>query len=82
MFILNQPVDMVAIHNFEGNVTPLRFRIDGEDGKQVCLLKIINRDRDKTKLAFHCRTIINGSQHEVEMHYIILEHKWMLANVK
>jgi hypothetical protein len=79
---VNKPIEVIAIFDEKGTMTPLKFRILGEDGNQVFKVKIKTVDKDKIKIVYRCVTLVNGIQREVELHYMIQEHKWILFNMR
>lgn len=82
MIQINKSVEVITVHEINGAMTPLRFRVDSEDGMQVCKLKIKTVNKYKDKLTYRCITVINDQQREVELHYLLQETKWILANIR
>lgn len=82
MAILNKPIEMIAINDVKGNVRPLRFRVDTDDGKQVCTIKVKTLDRYKDNLVYRCAILLNGVHREAELQYMLMEHKWILVYIK
>lgn len=84
MKILAKPVEVIAWFENKGNITPIRFRMEGEDNSY----KVIKVDRvimkQKEKLAgnfmhiFRCSSVINGVEKVYELKYEINTCKWML----
>lgn len=78
------PVDVIAMHSANGDIHPLRFRIEDE---QHQLLRIDIEEIISSKKVlyvgieaqiFLCRTTVQGRKWLFELRYMIRSHNWCL----
>ena len=84
MNALNRPVEMIAVCSPEGQLSPARFRVKGDDGEQLVVR--IRRIRDKELVPymgvetfrFVCTAVIGGRERVFELRYSVRDHRWVL----
>ena len=84
MKILAKPVDMIACFNGEGDVEPLRFQIEKEDGERLVIRvhRIISYENIQpagvNAILFRCQSEIRGAWTLYELKFRVKEHRWEL----
>lgn len=84
MKVYAKPIEMVSYTKINGEIHPIRFRMQLEDES----VKVIKVDRIITKsdeklagnnmIIFRCQSVINGVQTLFEIKYELSTCKWML----
>lgn len=84
MKVVAKPIEMIAWFTKDGILSPLRFRIEGED-QTVSVIrvdKIIQKDKERfagnPMMVFKCQSLINGVQKIYEIKYEVNTCKWIL----
>jgi len=78
------PVDVIAMHSADGQIRPLRFRMEDESHQllRVNIDEIVNcRDVQYVGIEaqiFLCKAFVNGKQWLFELKYTIRSHSWCL----
>ena len=78
------PVDMIAMHSANGDIHPLRFRMEDEQ-HQLLRIDIEEIISSKTVLyvgieaqIFLCKATVQGRKWLFELRYTIRSHSWCL----
>lgn len=80
----NTPVDVISVCSAEGEIRPLRFRIEQEDHSliRVDITEIISSRQipyvGVEAQIFLCRAVVDGTQWLFELKYTIRSHCWSL----
>lgn len=83
--ISNVPVQMINVVDTTGDITPLKFRIEGDDRSLITvnILKTLSRQDcnfvGQQYVKYVCSAEIEGRQVIFEMKYLVLTHKWVLS---
>jgi hypothetical protein len=85
MKVINKSIEMIAMHNKDGEPKPIRFRITDENSeeyvypvKQV-LTKVKEKCEGNLVWRFNCYVMMDGNiQRLVEIRYHIMETRWYL----
>lgn len=80
------PVDVIAMHSIDGNIQPLRLRIENEN--RQCFRVDIDEIIKTTEITyvgaeariFLCRATVEGRRWLFELKYRIRSHSWYLLN--
>lgn len=78
------PVDVIAMHSANGQIRPLRFRMEDEAHQllRVDIDEVVNcRDIQYVGIEaqiFLCKAFVNGKQWLFELKYTIRSHSWCL----
>ena len=78
------PVDVIAMHSANGQIRPLRFRMEDEAHQllRVDIDEVVNcRDIQYAGIEaqiFLCKAFVNGKQWLFELKYTIRSHSWCL----
>ncbi len=81
---VNIPVQMMAVTDRDGKVTPLWFRFEAEDHhiEKVAIEKTISRDESMyvgiREKRFVCSVVIGEERHLLELRYHIENQKWRI----
>ena len=87
MFLLEQnicPVDVICVYSANGDIRPLRFRMEDEDHQllRVDIDEIIScREVQYVGIEAHiflCRAMVQGKKTLFELKYTIRSHSWCL----
>ncbi|MGE5633243.1 MAG: hypothetical protein ACM3TR_19435 [Caulobacteraceae bacterium] len=79
-----KPIEVISLFDFEGNVSPIRFRYidDHEIALVVSIDKVLKKDIDKfagnKMLKFSCISNLNGLSKTYEIRYEIDTCRWFL----
>ena len=83
MKILNQPIDMIACHDVNGKILPIKFQVT--DNEEACTIKIgrvVNQETvkilGKIVLCFTCVSVINGIQKRYELRFHPETIQWVI----
>jgi len=84
MKVIAKPIEMVSWSDKNGNLKPVRFRIENED-ESVSVIKIdkvLTMDREKLAgnhmLVYKCQSVIKGAERLFEIKYELNSCKWIL----
>ena len=78
------PIDVIAMHSADGQIRPLRFRMEDESHQllRVDIAEIIScRPIQYVGIEaqiFLCKAFVNGKQWLFELKYTIRSHSWCL----
>lgn len=81
---VNIPVQMMAVTDRDGKVTPLWFRFEAEDHhiEKVAIERTISRDESMyvgvREKRFVCSVVIGEERHLLELRYHIENQKWRI----
>lgn len=82
---LNYPIDVISVCSAEGEIRPLRFRMEDDqhqllrvDVREVLSIKHVHYVGIEAQL-FICRVCSGGSDWMVELKYTIRSHSWCLS---
>ncbi len=81
---VNIPVQMMAVTDRDGKVTPLWFRFEAEDHhiEKVAIERTISRDESifvgVREKRFVCSVVIGAERHLIELRYHIENQKWRI----
>lgn len=83
MKIIMKEIEMIAYFECEGTPTPLKYRIEGEEGKHVVSVeKILWHQEDKRAgnrmLTYLCQSNFCGVMRQYELRYETQSLKWFL----
>lgn len=89
MNILNKPIEMIAIHDTDGKIKPIRFRVTTNDEEQIVVpIKSVQHSHEEkikgTKEVirrFLCLVKINDYQRLCEIEYNLYTMKWTLVKM-
>ena len=87
MKVIAKPIEMVAWFENQGNINPIRFRMECEDKsyKVIKIDKVIKKNSEKIAgnimQIFICSSIIDGIEKNYELKYEINSCKWMLFKI-
>ena len=87
MKLVNKKIDMISWTSKDGSVTPVRFRLEEEDGETLIIKvdRIIQTDRNKfggsPTLRFLCSSIIDGIEKLYELTCNCDSQKWLLRKI-
>lgn len=87
MKVYNKPISVVSITDFRGNITPIKWKIEGNDGEHLTykITQIMKRDRKriagKTSIEIVCLTVINGIEKPCELRYVPDNTSWSLFKI-
>lgn len=78
---MNKRIEMVFWSDTEGNLHPIKFRVDTEDDKVTCkvlMCVFIEENRFSGHRVLNYRATIdnNGTKQEVKLVYEVDEHRW------
>ena len=84
MKVVNKPIELISKTNFEGVITPVKFRFQGEDEawREVKIDRIITRELNKlagNKIwVYECQSLMNDIIILYQLRYEIESCKWKL----
>lgn len=87
MKVVNLPVEMISKTNLEGVITPVKFRLVGEDEAwiQIKVDQIITKELNKLAgnktWVYECQSIINGTKKPYQLRYEVDTCKWKLFKI-
>jgi hypothetical protein len=86
MKIINREIEMIASHDREGNIRPIRFRItEDEENRFVPVNKVVKQTKEKFEgqeyIKFTCLVTVNELQVLSEIKYILKSCKWILFKI-
>ena len=87
MKVVAKPIEVIAMTDTKGNITPLRLRIAQEDESvQVIKIdKIIDRTHEKhagnAMLVYTCQSLIGNFEKRYELKYEIGTCRWVLFKI-
>lgn len=86
MKLLNKQIDMISWTSKEGVVTPVRFRLEGDEGLHVIRVDhVIQSERAVfggiATLTFRCSSLIRGTEKIYELTYHCGNHIWRLKKI-
>jgi hypothetical protein len=85
--VVAKSIDVLAIFNKEGVLTPIKFKITGEDEAEVTIKvdRVLTRELEKLAgnkmFVFKCQSAINGVEKVYELKYGLETCKWMLFKI-
>ena len=84
MEMKNTPVDVISVCSADGQIRPLRFRMEDEahqllriDIAEVISMKPVQYVGIEAQI-FLCRATVNGKEWLLELKYTIRTHSWCL----
>lgn len=84
MKIYAKPIEMISYTKLNGEINPIRFRLQLEDDslKVIKVEKVLIRDVEKlagnNMMVFKCKSVINNIEKLFEIKYELNTCKWML----
>jgi hypothetical protein len=84
MKVIAKPIEMVSYTKSNGEINPIRFRLQLEDEsvKVIKIDRIIIKGNEKlagnNMIIFNCQSTIDGVQRLFEIKYELATCKWML----
>ena len=87
MRILARPIEVISYTDNNGDIRPLRFRlqVDDEPLKVIKVDKVIIKETEKlagnTMLIFKCQSFIDNVEKLFELRYEIKTCKWVLFKI-
>ncbi|MDU4147927.1 MAG: hypothetical protein E7H86_08965 [Bifidobacterium breve] len=82
MKIVNKPIDVIAYCNKDGDIEPIRIRLDE---KVIRIERILARETEKLcgnyMEKFTCTSTINNVEKMFEIKYELKTHKWILFKI-
>lgn len=84
LFPINIPIQMLAITDRDGKVTPIWFKFETEEHhiEKIAVEKIISRDESNSvgvrEKKFICSAIIYGERRLMELRYHVENQKWRI----
>ena len=87
MKVVAKPIDMVSWTDKEGNVHPVRFRLQQPDESYVTIKvdRVVCRELEKLAgnkmLVYKCQSIVGGVQKIFELKYELGTCKWILFKI-
>ena len=87
MKIVAKPIDVMGKFNKEGILTPIKFKITGEDEGEVTIKvdRVLTRELEKLAgnkmFVYKCQSTINGIEKVYELKYSLETCKWMLFKI-
>lgn len=87
MKVLAQPIEMISYTNDRGEIRPIRFRIQTEDGtvKVIKIDKVMVKEIEKLAgnqmIVFNCQSVINNDIRRFEIKYELKTCKWILFKI-
>jgi len=80
-----KPVDMICVCSADGEIRPLRFRLENEEHQllRVDIEEVISSRKipyvGAEAQVFKCRGIADGIRWQFELKYLISIHSWVLT---
>ncbi len=87
MKVVAKPIDMLAWFDKGGTLTPIRFRMTGEDkcNHIIKIDRVITMGKEKLAgndmLVYRCESNIEGTEKIYELKFEIKTCKWMLFKI-
>ena len=86
MKVVSKKIDMIACFKKDGNINPIKFRIEEEDKCQVIKIeKIISTDLEKLcgnrMWVFTCSAVVDGVEKVFELKYDLEGCRWILYKI-
>lgn len=84
LFPVNIPIQMLAITDRDGKVTPIWFKFETEEHniEKIAIEKIISRDESYSvgvrEKKFICSAVICGERRLIELRYHVENQKWRI----
>ncbi|MGI6372016.1 MAG: hypothetical protein ACOX1R_02300 [Caldicoprobacterales bacterium] len=84
MSVIGRKIDMIVCTDVEGNMRPIRFRLETSDGSRVVInvkrsmVKNIRDFRGHKTIRFICQSIINNTLVNYEVTYETRTMRWLL----
>ena len=81
---LNTPIDVISVCSADGEIKPLRFRMEEEDHtlRRIDIAQVISTRQIQyvgiEAQIFLCRTTVEGQEWLFELKYTIRTHCWCL----
>lgn len=87
MDLLNLPVEMISVCTADGNITPIRFRLEDDEHRLqiiairqvVCAKPIQYAGIDA--IQYLCKATVDGKEKLFELRYTVRTHRWTLFRV-
>ena len=87
MELRNIPIDVICIIDKMGKLTPLKLRIENEDGSVITtkVNEIVYHKKNKyagyTTFDYGCKVVIDEIDQLIELRYFVLEHVWKVNKI-
>jgi hypothetical protein len=84
MKVINKSIEMIAMHNKDGEPRPIRFRVTDENSEEYVypVKQILTKSKEKFEehmvWRFNCFVEMNGFQRLCEIQYYLMETRWYL----
>ena len=81
---LNTPIDVISVCSADGEIKPLRFRMEGEDHtlRRIDIAQVISTRKIQyvgiEAHIFLCKALVEGKEWLFELIYTIRTHCWCL----
>ena len=81
---LNTPIDVISVCSADGEIKPLRFRMEGEDHtlRRIDIAQVISTRKIQyvgiEAHIFLCKALVEGKEWRFELKYTIRTHCWCL----
>ena len=81
---LNTPIDVISVCSADGEIKPLRFRMEGEDHtlRRIDIAQVISTRKIQyggiEGHIFLCKALVEGQEWLFELKYTIRTHCWCL----
>ena len=81
---LNTPIDVISVCSADGEIKPLRFRMEGEDHtpRRIDIAQVISTRKIQyvgiEAHIFLCKALVEGKEWLFELKYTIRTHCWCL----
>lgn len=85
--VISKPIEMITYTDSNGEVRPLRFRVEAENNirKVIKIDKIITKKKEKLAgnpmLVFKCQSAIGNMLKIFEIKYDLKDCKWILYKI-
>lgn len=87
MKIVAKPIHMIAWHKPDGNIQPIKFKIDNEKDKDI-IIKIdkiysieIERIAGNIMYKYICQSVIRDIERKYELKYEVDTSQWILFKI-
>lgn len=87
MKVVAKAIKMIAFFEDQGQMTPIRFRIE-EDGQEAVTIKVdqicsVNLEKlaGNKMYVFKCQSVIDGIERPYELKYDLATCRWMLFKI-
>ncbi|MTI53762.1 hypothetical protein [Geosporobacter ferrireducens] len=87
MKIVNKAVEMISKTNLDGQITPVKFRLIGEDESWIeikvdqVLTKELNKLAGNKMWVYECQSLISGTLKRYQLRYEIDTCRWQLFKI-